>query len=55
MTGLFTFIDNKLVENPSVLSVDFDSSGYISNAYTDMDPDIIDEELGFEVKDFSSN
>ena len=55
MSGLFTFIDDKLAENPSVLSVDFDSTEYISSAYTDMDPDIIDEELGFEVTDFISN
>ena len=53
LSGLFDFIDNRRGMYPSHMSAEYDEThGFIKTAYIDVSPDIIDEELGFEVSDF---
>ena len=53
LRDLFGFVSEQVTRNPSILDMDLDETyGFIKNAFIDYSPDIIDEELGFEVSDF---
>jgi hypothetical protein len=53
LSGLFDFISSRIGMDPVHMNVGYDEThGFIKNAYIDVSPDIIDEELGFEVSDF---
>lgn len=56
INALFKKIENKIIENPFLFEVNYNSKyGYPEESYFDMDEMIADEEIGYTISNFKIN